>query len=55
MSADEVADFLRDKLAAYKLPKAFYVWDEIPKSGYGKMAKRLVRAELERRVSKDTP
>jgi len=48
---EELDAFLRDKIAAYKIPRSFHVWDEIPKSGYGKMAKRLVRAELERRLA----
>ncbi|PID95748.1 MAG: acyl-CoA synthetase [Alphaproteobacteria bacterium] len=52
LSDAAVAGFLKGKIASYKMPKAFYVWDEIPKSGYGKMAKRLVRAELERRLAK---
>ncbi len=47
----EIEAFLRDKIASYKIPRAFHVWDEIPKSGYGKMAKRLVREELERRLA----
>lgn len=46
----EIGAFLLDRLASYKIPHAFYVWDEIPKSGYGKIAKRMVRAELERRM-----
>lgn len=50
LSAEAVQEFLKDKIASYKMPKMFHVWDEIPKSGYGKMAKRLVRAELERRM-----
>ncbi len=50
----DVEGFLQGKIASYKMPKAFYVWNEIPKSGYGKMAKRLVRAELERRLAEDT-
>jgi fatty-acyl-CoA synthase len=54
LPAAAVEEFLHNKIASYKMPKAFYVWDEIPKSGYGKMAKRLVRAELERRLIKDT-
>jgi acyl-CoA synthetase (AMP-forming)/AMP-acid ligase II len=47
----ELEAFLKDKIASYKMPRQFHIWDEIPKSGYGKMAKRLVRAELERRQS----
>lgn len=45
----ELELFLKDKIASYKMPRRFHIWEEIPKSGYGKMAKRLVRAELERR------
>jgi len=44
--------FLRERIAAYKIPRQMHFWDEIPKSGYGKMAKRLVRAELERRLAR---
>lgn len=47
----ELEDFLRARIASYKVPRQFHVWDEIPKSGHGKMAKRLVRAELERRMA----
>ena len=43
--------FLRDRIASYKVPRQFHVWEEIPKSGYGKMAKRRVRDELERRMA----
>lgn len=46
---NEIEAFLRAKIASYKMPRQFHIWDVIPKSGYGKMAKRLVRAELERR------
>ncbi|WP_421859382.1 acyl-CoA synthetase [Oricola sp.] len=48
---EEIEVFLRERIASYKVPRQFHVWDEIPKSGYGKMAKRLVRAELERRMA----
>lgn len=51
VQAAELEAFLKDKIASYKMPRQFHIWDEIPKSGYGKMAKRLVRAELERRQS----
>jgi acyl-CoA synthetase (AMP-forming)/AMP-acid ligase II len=49
---DDLEGYLKDKVASYKLPRQFHIWDEIPKSGYGKMAKRLVRDELERRHAK---
>ena len=47
----ELDAFLRERMASYKIPRQMHIWDEIPKSGYGKMAKRLVRAELERRMA----
>ncbi len=45
----ELADFLSPKVPRYKLPKRFFFWDALPKSGYGKVPKRLVRDELEAR------
>ncbi|MGY6709771.1 MAG: acyl-CoA synthetase [Rhizobiaceae bacterium] len=42
-------DFLGDKIARYKMPKQFVFWNEMPKSAYGKIAKKLIRAELDRR------
>ncbi|MCZ0732704.1 acyl-CoA synthetase [Phreatobacter sp. AB_2022a] len=45
----EMAAFLADKIPRYKMPKRFFFWDELPKSGYGKVPKRLVRDELEAR------
>ena len=35
--------------ARYKMPKRFFFWEALPKSGYGKVPKRLVRDELEAR------
>jgi fatty-acyl-CoA synthase len=46
--ADMVA-FLSPKVPRYKLPKRFFFWDALPKSGYGKIPKRMVRDELEAR------
>lgn len=45
----EIAEFLSDKIARYKMPKRFFFWEALPKSGYGKVPKRLVRDELEAR------
>ena len=45
----ELAAFLAPKVPRYKMPKRFFFWDALPKSGYGKMPKRLVRDELEAR------
>ena len=47
-STDEAAllAFLKDKLARYKQPRQVFFWDELPKSGYGKVPKHLIRDEL---------
>jgi fatty-acyl-CoA synthase len=45
----EMAGFLAPKVPRYKVPKRFFFWDALPKSGYGKIPKRLVRDELEAR------
>ena len=45
----ELATFLAAKVPRYKMPKRFFFWDALPKSGYGKMPKRMVRDELEAR------
>jgi acyl-coenzyme A synthetase/AMP-(fatty) acid ligase len=31
------------------MPKTVVFWDEMPKSGYGKITKKLIRAELAER------
>jgi fatty-acyl-CoA synthase len=45
----ELAAFLAAKVPRYKMPKRFFFWEALPKSGYGKVPKRLVRDELEAR------
>jgi fatty-acyl-CoA synthase len=49
LSEADLAGFLAPKVARYKMPKRFFFWDALPKSGYGKVPKRLVRDELEAR------
>ncbi len=38
---------LSKELAKYKWPKRFLIWDEVPKSAYGKMSKKLLKEILE--------
>ena len=45
---ERLSGHLEGKLARYKWPARFVVWPELPKSGYGKVAKREVRERLER-------
>ncbi|ACL58017.1 acyl-CoA synthetase [Methylobacterium nodulans] len=49
LSEQELLSWLENKVARYKLPKRVFIWDELPKSGYGKITKKAVRAELETR------
>ncbi len=41
--------WLDDKVSRYKLPKRVVFWDELPKSAYGKITKKIVREALEAR------
>ncbi|NDW03886.1 acyl-CoA synthetase [Jiella pacifica] len=45
----EIGAFLADKISRYKMPKRFVFFDEMPKSAYGKITKKLVRQALEER------
>ncbi|KAA2235172.1 acyl-CoA synthetase [Salinarimonas soli] len=45
----DVVTFLTSKIARYKMPKRVLFWEALPKSGYGKVPKRMVRDELEAR------
>ena len=50
LDPEELSTFLRSQLASYKLPRQIHVWDEIPKTGYGKLSKLVIRKELELRM-----
>jgi long-chain acyl-CoA synthetase len=43
---DEVIDFCKERLAAYKYPREVVVLDELPKGGSGKVLKTELRASL---------
>lgn len=45
----DLTRWLDGKMARYKLPKRFVFWNAMPKSAYGKITKKLIREELERR------
>ena len=49
VTAADLLSWLGDKLARYKLPQHVVFWDEMPKSAYGKITKKMIREELERR------
>ncbi|GGG03198.1 acyl-CoA synthetase [Rhodococcoides trifolii] len=43
----ELQEWLGDRVARYKMPRHFLIWDDLPKSAYGKIVKRTVREQLE--------
>jgi acyl-CoA synthetase (AMP-forming)/AMP-acid ligase II len=45
----ELLAWMDGKVARYKLPKRVFLWDALPKSAYGKITKKNIRAELEAR------
>jgi fatty-acyl-CoA synthase len=45
----DLHDFLSPKVPRYKMPRRFVFWEALPKSGYGKIPKRMVKDELEKR------
>ncbi|WP_456280536.1 acyl-CoA synthetase [Cupriavidus sp. JZ107] len=45
-SAEALAEHLEGRLARYKCPRLFVFWDALPKSAYGKITKKDVRARL---------
>ncbi|QSE87841.1 AMP-binding protein (plasmid) [Rhodococcus pseudokoreensis] len=49
LDPDELRRWLEPRLARYKLPRHFLLWDELPKSGYGKVVKRTIRSQLHAR------
>lgn len=49
LSESDLLEWMAARIARYKMPKHVYFWDALPKSGYGKVTKLLVRDELARR------
>lgn len=46
IDADVLYAHLEGRCARYRWPKAFFFWDSLPKSGYGKITKKDVRQLL---------
>ena len=46
LDPDALGAWLDGRVARYKQPRRVFVWDALPRSGYGKITKQLVRAEL---------
>jgi long-chain acyl-CoA synthetase len=46
-SADELRDFVKEQVAAYKYPRHLWFVDELPKTATGKILKRNIEAPME--------
>lgn len=46
LTAETLLAHLDGRCAKYRWPRHFYFWDALPKSGYGKVTKKEVRARL---------
>jgi acyl-CoA synthetase (AMP-forming)/AMP-acid ligase II len=45
---EELLSHLEARIAKYKWPKRFVFWESMPKSGYGKIVKKDIKALLEK-------
>ncbi len=43
---EELLSYLEGRIARYKIPRRVFFWDALPKSGYGKVPKHLIRGQL---------
>ncbi|MBB1628705.1 acyl-CoA synthetase [Achromobacter sp. UMC71] len=46
LAEDELLAWMAPRMARYKLPRHVFFWDALPRSGYGKITKNLVRNAL---------
>lgn len=49
LGESELLAWMEGKVARYKLPKRVFFWEALPRSAYGKITKKDIRAELETR------
>jgi fatty-acyl-CoA synthase len=46
LTEEALREWLAPKMSRYKVPKRLLFWQELPKSGYGKIAKRVIKDRL---------
>ena len=46
MTEPDLAAWMEGRVARYKQPRRMFFWPELPKSGYGKVTKNIIRQEL---------
>jgi acyl-CoA synthetase (AMP-forming)/AMP-acid ligase II len=49
LTGEDLIGWMKSNIAGYKVPRKVVFFDELPKSGYGKITKTLVRAAIEAR------
>jgi len=55
LTEGDLLAWLVPKVTRYKLPRQVAFWDALPRSAYGKVTKKLIRAELEARSAPGGP
>lgn len=50
---NNLLEWFKLNIASYKAPKRIEFFDELPKSGYGKITKKIVKEKIEKRSSKN--
>jgi long-chain acyl-CoA synthetase len=53
VAPDELKAFLKSKLSPFKVPKEYFVVNELPKSPAGKILKREVKKQILKRIEED--
>ena len=46
LEEEELREWLKERMARYKVPRKVFFWQELPRSGYGKIVRRTVRETL---------
>lgn len=47
LGEEELREWLKERMARYKVPRRVVFWEELPRSGYGKIVRRTVREMLQ--------
>lgn len=50
---ESLIEWAKARISSYKLPRRIHVFDELPKSSYGKITKKLLRDAIEEREATD--
>lgn len=51
LDEDQLRDWLKERMARYKVPRQVVFWDDLPRSGYGKIVRRTIREMLQKQAA----